>query len=231
MIGVPSNTSAESAAKIMGRACIRIEEVLKLFPEIRAWVYPEDYQTTPFSPRLLYYLSERKMGYVLFPAIPYYPKSGFECWPDNEQRTWTGFKIHNFFNQYLPEVSANQDALSLVATHALKRNFAPAKWYLISSRAIPRKDAPDHPPIGHSNYKIEGSLIYIYAWLLFWRLRGISLFEGKSLLCNDYFSNSGGVWTVLRFRDLEIFVGSSSKESRAYLSKAPSILPYDHFQP
>ncbi len=227
MVGVPSNTSAESAAKIMGRAFIKIEEVLELLPKAKNEIDPEDYQTVPFSPRLLYHLNEKGMNCVLFPAIPCYPDPGFENWPDKEKGVWTILKIQDFFEKYFPEVVFNKGVLSLIALNALKKNFAPAKWYLISARVMPKKTSLDIPPIGHLPYKLERSLVYIYAWLLFWRLRGISLFNGKIFPCSDYFGAGGGIETVLHFADLEILIGGNNHDIRPFIGKVPSIIPFE----
>lgn len=216
MPGVPSKTSAESAAKIMGRSCIQLTEVLQLIPQAKTWIDPREYDTVPFSPQLLYHLSERRMDYVLFPAIPIYFS--------DIDRQLSPVQIERFCQNQLSDILINAGALYRISVYPLKSNFLPTKWYLMSGRVMKMATAVNHSKLGGLDWRTERSLIYLYGWFLFWRLRGISIFNGKIFCCNDYYANKAGSETVLHIGDLEILVTGNSNQLKPYLGKVPSII-------
>lgn len=217
MTGAQAGTSAASASKIMGSACITIEEVLGLFPEAKNWVNPADYQQIPFSAQTLYYLSEHKFRYVLFPAIPCHLKNSYIHLPTME----------NFFRTRFPEIGVNSKAFYRIAAYALNNNFCPAKWYLMAGQVLNLRTIVAQQKVGNIPWKIERSLIYVYAWTLFWQLREKSIFNGKLFACNDYFSSKRNSEVVLRFGDLEIFISQLGNEIKPRVGKVPSIIYFD----
>lgn len=217
MTEAQAGVSAAGASRIMGSACITIEEVLELFPEAKAWVDPAHYRQVPFSAQTLYYLSERKFQYVLFPAIPCQLKNGYIHLPTMEK----------FFRERFPEVNINSKSFYRIAAYALNNNFCPAKWYLMASRVLDLKTIVAQQKVGNIPWKIERSLVYIYGWMLFWQLRGKSIFNGKLFACNDYFSAKRNSEVVLHFSDLEISISELDNEVHSRIGKVPSIIYFD----
>ncbi len=237
MNGAQTGTTAASASKIMGRACITIEEALELFPEARAWVNPADYQRVPFSARTLYHLAERKWEYVLFPAFPCRLQNGF----------LSVQMIEQVFRKNFPEVMVstirNEPALNIwagtnqptnykllyrISAYALNLNYCPQKWYLMSSRVLNLSTVPVHKRLGAMPSKIERSIVYIYAWLLYWRLRERSLFSVRPFRCSDYYApNKSVAEVVLRFGDAEIMIGQMEERLKPRLGIVRSLLCFD----
>lgn len=260
MTEAPLGTSAESASKIMGRACITIEEVLGLFPEAKSWVDPSEYQRVPFSARTLYHLAERKWEYILFPAFPCYPPNGFlsvqmiervfqKIFPEILVSTIQTEPIVNVWSdapavagheklyrisphalnlEMRSDLPPNYKQLYRVAAYALNNHYAPQKWYLLSGRVLNFSSSPVHRRMGKIPFKIERSLIYIYAWLLYWRLRNRQLFVGKPFSCSDYYApakNSAEI--ILRFGDTEIMIGQKDGRIKSRLGIVRSLLCFD----
>ncbi|MDP1718871.1 MAG: hypothetical protein Q8L24_00380 [bacterium] len=212
----PADTSAESASKIMGRACIRLDEVLELFPEAKAWVNPDDYRIVPFSPKILFHLSGHQSQYVLLPAIPFRGKSGFVNVSDLER----------FVKARFPAMRIDPRELFRVASYALNNNICPQKWYLLSANVLKKEEVPRNVALGNAPaYRIERSLIYLYAWALFRRLRGRSLFKGRHFICSDIFSAKHQTNVVLLLKHLNATVYEMARELNPKTGKVPSILP------
>ncbi len=223
----PSFTTAESAAKIMGRSFISIEEVLELFPECRAWVKPEEYKEIPFHRKTLYGLSAKPFQYVLFPVIP------FGHLPKNAKYS----DIKEIFEKRFPEISAaavekkndlelpkpeNLQWLYAVINYYLNQSPPMGKWYLISGVVRPAKSLVGAKECGLVPYKMEPSVIYAYAWILFWLLRSKSLFSAKFFKCGDQFNQKGVAQIMMHCGDAEIFVGPLKKDG---VGRVPSIVP------
>lgn len=244
-----NGTPQKSAANIMGRSCITIEETLELFPEAKAWVKPEEYQMIPFTPSTIYHLSKRKWEYILFPAFP--------CRLPN--RFLSVAMIENLFQSRFPEVMVSTirtepivnvwsdapattthkklyylspRALDLRLSPGLTTNYAPLyylaayslnlglqmrmqKWYLMTSQSLALGHPSTHKLWGDAPNKIERAVIYLYAWLLYWRLRERSIFNGKPFQTNDYYAphkSKNGM--ALQFGDAEIMIGQVDNRTR-----------------
>ncbi|TSC82714.1 MAG: hypothetical protein G01um101419_499 [Parcubacteria group bacterium Gr01-1014_19] len=226
----PSFTTQESAAKIMGRSFISIEEVLELFPECKAWVKPADYKEIPFHRKTLYGLSAKQFQYVLFPVVP------FGNLPKNLQYS----EIKTGFEKRFPEISAaavekrnnldlpepaNLQWLYAMINYYLSRSFQADKWYLLSGIVRPAKTLVGAKECGLVPYKMETSIIYSYAWTLFWYLRGKSVFSTKPFRCADQFNQKGVAEIMMQCGDAEIFVGPVRKNKEMSLGRVPSIVP------
>ncbi|MDO8466565.1 MAG: hypothetical protein Q7S83_00265 [bacterium] len=269
MNGAQTGASAASASRIMGRACITIEEVLELFPEAKAWVNPADYQRVPFSTRTLYHLAKRHWEYILFPAIPcrlqnVYPPNpegrGFLSVQMIEQLFQNKFqKImvstirsepilnawsianatadHKQLYRVSPhalnlEANTNQPTnykqLYRVLAHKLNNHYQPNKWYLLSSQVLKLSSIPGTKRLGNLPSKIEHSITYIYAWLLYWKLREKSLFSTRPFRCADYYApNKSKAEVVLRFGDAEIMIGQMEERLKPKLGIVRSLLCFD----
>ncbi len=205
-----AGTPAESAAKIMGRACITLKEVLEVFPEANDWVNSKDYETVPFSAKALYYLSERPWRYVLLPAIPCQLHRGY-------------LNIHDlarFITKRFPAIQIDSKALYRIAAYQLNASVCPQKWYLLSSKVVPAKFQTPGLPC-----RIERSLVYLYAWSLFWRLRGKPLFTKKLFGCSDYYSAKQNEEVMLYFTHLSASIKPMERRVRSLAGKVPSVIP------
>lgn len=213
-------TSAESASRIMGRACIRIEEVLELFPEARNWVNPEDYRIVPFSQKMLFYLSGHPSQYVLIPAVPYRRQSELVNFYDFEK----------FIKERFPVIKIDMQALYRMTLCALNNNLCPQKWYLLSGSVLKKTELAQNKSLGNLPFRIERSLVYLYAWALFRRLRGRSLFKGRHFVCNDFFSAKRQMNIVLFLNNLNVVVHELNRDLNPLTGKVPSIVPFESEQ-
>ena len=225
----PSFTTQESAAKIMGRSFISIEEVLELFPECKAWVNPKDYKEIPFHRKTLYGLSAKKFQYVLFPVVPFghLPKdakySDIKATFEKRFPEISAAAVERRNNLDLPE-PANLQWLYAVINYYLSRSFPTEKWYLLSGVVRPAKILVG-AECGLVPYKMETSIIYSYAWMLFWYLRGKTIFSAKHFRCGDQFNQKGVAEIMMQCGDAEIFVGPIRKDQSGNLGRVPSIVP------
>lgn len=221
-----NGTPQKSAANIMGRSCITIEETLELFPEAKAWVKPEEYQMVPFTPRTLYYLAERKWEYLLFPAFPYRLPNKFLSVSMIEglfQSRFPEVNVSTIEPMIKPKIFAqigtpvNYKPLYHLAAYSLNLGLQARlqKWYFMTSQSLAFAHPSTHKRWGDAPNKIERAVIYIYAWLLYWRLRGRSVFNGKPFSTNDYYAphkSKNGV--ALQFGDAEIMIGQVDNHTR-----------------
>ncbi len=216
MTDARAGTPAESAAKIMGRACITLKEVLGVFPEAKAWVNPKDYEIVPFSPRSLYELGEHPWQYVLLPAIPCQLRRGY----------LNIRMVENFIKERFPAVQIDSRALYRIAAYTINVSACPEKWYLLSSCVTKlRFQVPGLP------CRIESSLVYLYAWALFWRLRGKPLFTKKMFGCSDYYASKSREEVRLFLKDRTAAIGPLDKRVRPLVGKVPSVIPFNKIPP
>lgn len=182
MMAQKNVTTPKSAKIILGRKnVIGINEVLTLFPTPIAEI--ASYEEIPFGNELLYRLSSSKNQFILFPGLPFFGKKK----PLTMQSLMESQQFGGFFE--IGEESR------IPAIFHINQKVCDPRWYLISKEVMSWRTLRNYliceQEIVNDQFKMESMIVYVFAWILFYKLRNKELFGEGSIACSDKTTTSG----------------------------------------
>lgn len=209
--------SPDTAGKILKQNFISLEEVKKILPFSIKDADKKNFETIPFSAKMIYYLTNNPSApFILLPGLPYY----------RDGRLLTLAEMQNFFSKEFPEMIIDVGKIYKRSAHLLNGATLRPRWYLMSAESFSQQSLCDTQIHQFATYQKEKLLAYAYAWTIFQLLRGKQLFFGKPVRCEDVFFHGTGNKTSVSFIDRQMVIKEIVRGQKDQVNLVPSVIPY-----
>ena len=221
MADPPNITTPESAKKIFKSNCVELKEVLELFStnEKDLELYRGSYSVVPYGNELLYNLSNNS-DFILFPGLPLFGK---KLKPLTMRALMGTQEFGKFFDiKEESKIPANQ--------HLNIRVCRP-EWHLLSKKIISlnnyKRDFLLNREIPTERCELDPMIVYVYAWIIFYKLRGEELFGKGQIDCSDRTTTTAGPSEFsLKITDKKIIILPWQPKGRSFPpSDFPNMVP------